>query len=126
MEPKPQIGEPDEPEQPETFTFYDLVRLCESLARDAERLRSRRTMVPRSSPPPSVATILVRSHELWWQSQQQRKIHTIRTASTRKGPFRLAGGRADLRRQGAMEPGRNSTEAVIADSYQLASRISES
>ncbi len=46
IEPKPEIGEPDEPEKPETFTLYDLVRLCESLARDAEHLRSRRTMAP--------------------------------------------------------------------------------
>lgn len=46
IEPKPEIGEPEEPEQPVTFTLYDLVRLCESLARDAERLRSRRTTAP--------------------------------------------------------------------------------
>ncbi len=46
LEPKPEIGKPDEPEQPETFTLYDLVRLCESLARDAARLRSRRTTAP--------------------------------------------------------------------------------
>ncbi len=45
IESKPEIGEPDEPEQ-QTFTLYDLVRLCESLARDAERVRSRRTMAP--------------------------------------------------------------------------------
>lgn len=46
IEPKPEIGEPNEPEQPETFTLYDLVRLSESLAHDAERLRSHRTTTP--------------------------------------------------------------------------------